>query len=90
MSTPARRARSARPRRTLHPHGFKLSRVERFLPTNTARNVALRHASGKYVVFVENDVVVSENWLSTLVACAEETGATVVSPLICKGRRSTP
>jgi len=42
--------------------------------------VALRHASGKYVVFVENDVVVSENWFSRPVACAEETGATVVSP----------
>jgi GT2 family glycosyltransferase len=65
--------------------GFKLIRVERFLPTNRARNVALKQATGKYVVFVENDVVCDENWLPPLVDCAEATGATVVSPLICQG-----
>lgn len=66
-------------------HGFKLIRSERFLPTNAARNLALIQARGKYVVFVENDVVVSADWLAPLVDCAEATGATVVSPLICQG-----
>lgn len=66
-------------------YGFKLIRIDRFMPTNAARNVALKQASGKYVVFVENDVVVSPGWLGPLVACADETGATVVSPLICQG-----
>jgi len=34
---------------------------------------------------VDNDVIVSPGWLEALVACAGETGATVVSPLICQG-----
>lgn len=32
-----------------------------------------------------NDVVVTSNWLKQLVQCAEETGAMVVSPLVCQG-----
>jgi len=66
-------------------NGFQHIRVERFLPTNRARNLGLKTATGKYIVFVENDVVVSEGWLGPLVDCAEATGATVVSPLICQG-----
>jgi GT2 family glycosyltransferase len=66
-------------------HGFDHVRIERFLPTNAARNIGLKRARGKYIVFVENDVVVSEGWLAPLVDCAEQTGATVVSPLICQG-----
>lgn len=38
----------------------------------------------KYVVFIDNDVVVTPGWLQKLIECAEETGATVVSPLICQ------
>ncbi|GAA3972933.1 glycosyltransferase family 2 protein [Allohahella marinimesophila] len=67
-------------------NGFDHVRVERFLPTNVARNIGLKRARGKYIAFVENDVVVSPGWLEALVDCAEETGATVTGPLICEGR----
>ena len=68
--------------------GFKLIRSETYLSPNQARNLGLRHVRTRYVVFVENDVVVSPGWLTALVDCAEETGAAVVGPLICEG--STP
>lgn len=38
----------------------------------------------KYVVFVDNDVVVSPGWLKALVQCAEETDAAIVGPLTCQ------
>jgi GT2 family glycosyltransferase len=67
--------------------GFKLIRSETFLSPNHARNLALRHvpAETRYVVFIDNDVVVSPGWLAPLIACAEETGAAIVGPLICQG-----
>lgn len=51
------------------------------LPPNHARNLALERARGRYIAFVDNDVTVSENWLSALVDCARETGATIVGPM---------
>src|SRR5262245_36224334 len=65
--------------------GFKLIRSETFLSPNQARNLGLRHARSRYVVFIDNDVVVSPGWLTPLVACAEETGAAIVGPLVCQG-----
>ena len=65
--------------------GFELIRTDHYLPTNAARNLGIRRARGDYVVFVENDVIVSPGWLPALVDCADATGATVVSPLICGG-----
>jgi GT2 family glycosyltransferase len=46
--------------------------------------MGLREVTTKYVVFIDNDVVVTSGWLKPLVECAEETNATVVSPLICQ------
>ena len=37
------------------------------------------------MVFVDNDLVVSPGWLTTLVACADETGAWAVGPLYLEG-----
>jgi glycosyltransferase involved in cell wall biosynthesis len=71
--------------RRCRERGFTLIRIERYLPTNVARNIGLTRATGDYVVFIENDVVVSPGWLPPLVECAQETGAGVVSPLICQG-----
>ena len=45
----------------------------------------MRHVRTKYVVFIDNDVLVTPRWLERLVACAEETGAWVVGPLYCVG-----
>lgn len=63
---------------------FELIRTEHYLSPNHARNLGLSKVNSKYVVFIDNDVVVTPGWLHQLVECAEETGATVVSPLICQ------
>jgi GT2 family glycosyltransferase len=65
--------------------GFELIRTDHYLPPNTARNLGLRNVDTPYVVFVDNDVLVSPGWLGPLVACAEQTGAGIVGPLICEG-----
>lgn len=66
--------------------GFKLIRRNGYLSPNRARNLGLREVQTRYVVFLDNDVVVSPGWLQPLVACAEETGAAIVGPLVCQGR----
>jgi GT2 family glycosyltransferase len=63
---------------------FQLIRTNYYLSPNHARNIGLSQVKTKYVVFVDNDVVVSPGWLKALVTCAEETKATVVGPLMCE------
>jgi GT2 family glycosyltransferase len=65
--------------------GFELIRKDRYLSGNQARNLALNHVDTKYVLFVDNDVVVAPGWLAALVQCAEETGAWIVGPTYCIG-----
>jgi GT2 family glycosyltransferase len=62
---------------------FKLIRTEHYLSPNRARNIGIQAANGKYIVFVDNDVLVQRGWLQKLVDCAEETEATVVGTLTC-------
>lgn len=64
---------------------FKFIHTDRYLSPNQARNLALPHVKSKYVVFLENDVLVTPGWLEALVGCAEETGAWVVGPLYLLG-----
>ncbi|AFY47982.1 putative glycosyltransferase [Nostoc sp. PCC 7524] len=64
---------------------FQLIRTDYYLSPNHARNLGLRHVTSKYVVFIDNDVIVTPGWLKPLVECAEATDATIVSPLICQG-----
>lgn len=59
-------------------------RINYYLSPNHARNLGLQQVDTKYVVFVDNDVIVSPGWLSQLVNCASETEATVVGPLMCQ------
>ncbi|WP_017318085.1 glycosyltransferase family 2 protein [Mastigocladopsis repens] len=63
---------------------FKIIRTDYYLSPNHARNIGLSQVDTKYLVFIDNDVVVSPGWLQALVTCAEETGATVVGPLMCE------
>jgi GT2 family glycosyltransferase len=72
-------------RRQADSHGFRLISTEHYLTPNVARNLAARHVETKYVAFVDNDVLVTPNWLTRLVACAEQTGAWAVGPLYCQG-----
>lgn len=65
---------------------FQLIRTDYYLSPNQARNIGLLQVSSKYVVFIDNDVVVTQGWLKQLVECAEETKATVVSPLVCQDK----
>lgn len=52
---------------------------------NAARNRGAALARTRYIAFVDNDVMFTPGWLEHLVACAEETGAAVVTPLTCHG-----
>lgn len=63
---------------------FNIIRTEHYLSPNHARNLGLRQVDTKYVVFLDNDVVVTKGWLKAAVDCAEKTNATVVSPLVCQ------
>lgn len=65
-------------------HSFRLLRTDHYLYPNQARNLGLAQVETKYVVFLDNDVIVSPNWLTALVQCAEETEAAVVGPLMCQ------
>lgn len=65
--------------------GFELVRTEYYLSPNRARNLGLDRVTTKYVVFMDNDVIVAPGWLGPLVRCADETGAAIVGPLNCEG-----
>lgn len=82
-SPPVVRRRIARLQRE---HGFELVRTEGFLTPNRARNLGFARVHTRYTVFVDNDVFVTPGWLAALVRCAEETGASIVTPLVCQGR----
>jgi len=69
--------------------GFRLLRTEGYLTPNQARNMALPHATGRYVVFIDNDVLVEPGWLDELVTCAEDTGASIVGPVYLSGPPGT-
>ncbi|NJO39265.1 MAG: glycosyltransferase [Cyanobacteria bacterium CRU_2_1] len=63
---------------------FQLICTDYYLYPNQARNLGLAAVKTKYVVFIDNDVMVSPGWLNALVQCAEEMNATVVGPLMCQ------
>lgn len=65
---------------------FTLLRTKRFLSPNQVRNLGLSHVKTDYVLFIDNDIHVSPGWLEALLKCAQETDATIVSPLICVGK----
>lgn len=69
-------------------HGFTLLRSEHYLSPNTARNWAVRHATGEHLLFLDNDLIVSTGWLESLVDCAQSTGAWAVGPLYLEGEPS--
>lgn len=69
-----------------HLKDFQIIRTDYYLSPNQARNLGLAQVATKYVVFIDNDVIVSPGWLKNLVQCAEETQATVVGPLMCQNQ----
>ena len=73
-------------RETAAEKDFTLLRTEHFLSPNQARNLGLSQVKTDYVLFIDNDVHVSDGWLEKLWQCAQETDATVVCPLTCIGK----
>lgn len=63
---------------------FEVIRKNYYLSPNHARNVGLSNVDTKYVLFCDNDVIYESGWLQALMACAEETGASIVGPLMCE------
>lgn len=63
---------------------FTLLRHDVYLTPNQARNLGLQAVKTPYLVFADNDIIVSPGWLKSLLACAEETQASVVGPLMCQ------
>ncbi|MGE0736768.1 MAG: glycosyltransferase family 2 protein [Alphaproteobacteria bacterium] len=54
---------------------------------NADRNLGAQHVPAvEYLVFVENDTIVTRRWLERLVARADATGADLVGPLVLSGR----
>lgn len=62
-------------------HDFQLLRSDVILTPNEQRNACLARVDTRYVVFIDNDVDVNENWLEPLVSAANETNAGLVAPL---------
>jgi GT2 family glycosyltransferase len=60
---------------------FELIRYDYYLTPNQARNIGAERAKTRYIVFVDNDIIVAPDWLPPLVDCADVTGAAVVGPL---------
>jgi hypothetical protein len=65
---------------------FTLVERDRYLLANEARNLGLGKVPRRSdVVFIENDVVARDGWLSTLLRCAREEKADIVAPLVLEG-----
>ena len=71
-------------------HGGTLIRAERYVRPTDARNLGFAAVDTRYVVFLDNDVVVTPGWLDALISCADQTGAAFVSPIICIGGQVPP
>ena len=54
------------------------------------RQALIGEIDTEYVVFIDNDVLVSPGWLERLIECADETGAGAVGPLYLWGDGVTP
>jgi GT2 family glycosyltransferase len=61
--------------------GFTVIERDRHLVPNHARNLAMAEVDTEYVAFLDNDTIVTPGWLSSLISCADETGAALVGPL---------
>lgn len=61
--------------------GFHLIRTEKYVTPNQARNIGLKLVDTEYVVFLSNNVLVTDGWLNRLIECSQQTNASVVSPV---------
>ncbi len=66
--------------------GFRLIRTDKYVSPNQARNIALKHVDTEYVVFINNDILVTADWLDNLMRCAQKTSASAISPVCLQGK----
>src|SRR5271169_5314783 len=66
--------------------GFRLPGDGSCLVPDHAHNLGFASVYTKYVVFLDNDVMLSSGWLATLVDCTEKFGARIVGRLYCADR----
>ena len=64
----------------------RILRADRYLLPNECRNLAIAEARGDLVCLVENDILVSDRWLSGLMAVLEEEEAGLAVPFLIEGR----
>ena len=64
----------------------KIIHTDNFLEPNQARNLILTNTKDDYIAFIENDCIVSDNWLSKLIVACEEFPAMVAIPLLLEGQ----
>lgn len=50
----------------------------------SARNIGLRDAKGKYIVFLDSDTIVTPNWLESFIDCFKKHGDGLYGPKILK------
>ena len=63
---------------------FQLIRVDRLITANHARNLGWKHAKTPYILFVDNDVLVTKGFMSAMYRCIQETDCDVVGPVTCQ------
>jgi GT2 family glycosyltransferase len=59
---------------------LRLVRRDEYLGAAQARNLGVAEAHGRYLVFIDNDALVTPGWLDALVGRAESSGAWAVCP----------
>ena len=71
------------PEDILLPEFIKVIKSDSFVPQiNRFRALnEIKKNFTKYTVFLDNDIIVQDNWLTELVKCAEETNAGIVGPV---------
>ncbi|HJZ13491.1 MAG TPA: glycosyltransferase, partial [Acidobacteriota bacterium] len=57
-----------------------------YLLPNQSRNRLIDETDDEYLCFIENDILVEDNWLSLLLSACQETAASVAVPHIMEGR----
>src|SRR4029077_20093621 len=69
---------------------ISVNRRDRFLASNEARNVGADGAQTEWIAVVENDVVLSDGWLDTLLAAGEARDVASVYPAYLGRGRTGP
>ena len=65
-----------------HHENFFHLRVDQFISRQSARLVVLDLIKTEYTLFMDNNILVSKDWLIHLIDASKNNNATIVSPLI--------